>query len=82
MYGGSPYLDAAGRAVIDRQALHAALLAFEHPATGQPMVFTAPPPPDMVELITDLRRSPAETVAVQGTVPLARFGLAMPPADR
>ena len=75
MYGGSPYLDAAGRVIIDRQALHAALLAFEHPATAQPLVFTAPPPADVLELIADLRRSEAHPVAVQGTVPLARFGL-------
>jgi 23S rRNA pseudouridine1911/1915/1917 synthase len=31
---------------IERQALHAARLAFEHPVSGQPLEFNAPPPAD------------------------------------
>ena len=31
---------------LDGQALHAECLGFEHPATGERMTFTAPPPPD------------------------------------
>ncbi len=42
-------------ALMDRQALHAATLAFTHPITGEPMRFTAPLPPDMRRLITALR---------------------------
>jgi 23S rRNA pseudouridine1911/1915/1917 synthase len=38
-----------------RQALHAYLLAFEHPATGAPMRFEAPMPRDMAELIDGFR---------------------------
>ncbi|KAB0678035.1 RluA family pseudouridine synthase [Aureimonas leprariae] len=37
-----------------RQALHAALLAFEHPVTGERMRFEASPPADMRELIAAL----------------------------
>ncbi|WP_036221855.1 RluA family pseudouridine synthase [Maritalea myrionectae] len=35
---------------LNRQALHAALLGFEHPVTKEKMVFTAPLPKDMSEL--------------------------------
>jgi 23S rRNA pseudouridine1911/1915/1917 synthase len=38
-----------------RQALHAFLLAFEHPRTGEKMEFEAPMPDDMAELIEALR---------------------------
>ncbi len=34
-----------------RQALHAESLGFRHPVTGQPLQFSAPPPPDMAELL-------------------------------
>lgn len=35
---------------LGRQALHAALLGFEHPVTGEAVQFTAPLPPDMMRL--------------------------------
>jgi 23S rRNA pseudouridine1911/1915/1917 synthase len=38
-----------------RQALHAWLLGFTHPATGKPMRFEAPPPADMAALIAGFR---------------------------
>ena len=38
-----------------RQALHAFLLQFEHPGTGETMHFEAPPPADMERLIAALR---------------------------
>jgi 23S rRNA pseudouridine1911/1915/1917 synthase len=41
LYGGAP---AAG---LERQALHAFRLAFEHPATGQALEFHAPLPADL-----------------------------------
>jgi 23S rRNA pseudouridine1911/1915/1917 synthase len=41
LYGGAP---AAG---LNRQALHAFRLAFEHPVTGAALEFSAPLPPDM-----------------------------------
>ncbi|MCI5045200.1 MAG: RluA family pseudouridine synthase [Aquisalinus sp.] len=33
-----------------RQALHAAELGFDHPLTGEPLLFTTPPPVDFLEL--------------------------------
>ena len=38
-----------------RQALHAFLLAFEHPRTGEVMEFEAPMPDDMLELVEAFR---------------------------
>ena len=40
LYGGRPALG------MQRQALHAAHLAFKHPITGQPLRFDSAPPPD------------------------------------
>ena len=40
-----------------RQALHAARLEFSHPATGAPLVFEAPLPADLADLLGRLRRS-------------------------
>jgi len=37
-------------ATLGRQALHAAELGFEHPATGEEMFFEAPLPPDLANL--------------------------------
>jgi len=65
MYGGRALLasglDAALPAgsdelpIVVRQALHAATLAFRHPATERPMSFTAPFPPDMAAALAALR---------------------------
>ena len=56
MYGGRPPApDADGRRVIERQALHAAVLGFRHPTTLEPVEFTAPLPPDMAGLVAALR---------------------------
>ena len=51
----APPLGAMVRA-FPRQALHARLLAFHHPATGEAMRFEAPLPPDMAELVDGFRR--------------------------
>jgi 23S rRNA pseudouridine1911/1915/1917 synthase len=40
---------------LGRQALHASLLAFRHPATGEKMEFTAPMPDDMEKILEVLR---------------------------
>jgi 23S rRNA pseudouridine1911/1915/1917 synthase len=58
MYGGRPYLDSAGRVLIARQALHAAVLGFEHPVTGRRLEFTAALRGDMAALVGDLRAKP------------------------
>lgn len=49
--------DAARAAVAGfaRQALHAATLGFDHPATGEPLRFEAPPPADFAALLAALR---------------------------
>jgi len=41
-----------------RLALHAAELAFEHPADGRPLRFEAPRPADLAALLEKLRRRP------------------------
>jgi len=42
-------------ASFTRQALHARQLGLIHPATGEAMKWTVPPPQDMADLINDLR---------------------------
>ncbi|MCW5757641.1 MAG: RluA family pseudouridine synthase [Phycisphaeraceae bacterium] len=74
MYGGRAFELPAGER-IDRQMLHAALLAFEHPITGRPMVLTAPPRPDMLALIAHLRAHKSASTHPEGCVPLSRLGL-------
>jgi 23S rRNA pseudouridine1911/1915/1917 synthase len=49
---GKPLPDGSG---ARRIMLHAATLGFDHPATGERMRFTAPPPKDMDELVKRLR---------------------------
>lgn len=76
MYGGKPFVDADGRTVIDRQALHAALLGFTHPITEEPMEFVAPPRDELLGLIRLLReRAEVDPVEINGTIPMPRFGL-------
>jgi 23S rRNA pseudouridine1911/1915/1917 synthase len=50
---GRPLPDGSGAA---RVALHAAVLGFDHPATGKRPRWTAPLPPDMAALVERLRR--------------------------
>ena len=66
MYGGRPF-EAGGRAVIERQALHAAILAFDHPITGRRLRFTAPLRGDMAALIRHLRTGPVTRPDSPGT---------------
>ncbi len=75
MYGGRALMDTCGRTLIARQALHAALLSFEHPISGKPMTFVAPPPADFRASIEHLRSRGCVPVHVQGTVPMKRLGL-------
>ncbi len=63
VYGGgfktkASALDDACRdaiAALGRQALHAAVLGFEHPATGEELLFESPLPADMAALMQALR---------------------------
>ncbi len=43
--------------VLGRQALHAALLGFQHPVTGASLSFHSPLPGDMARLVDALRAS-------------------------
>jgi 23S rRNA pseudouridine1911/1915/1917 synthase len=45
----------AALAALDRQALHAAVLGFEHPATGEALRFESRPPKDFSRLVKALR---------------------------
>jgi 23S rRNA pseudouridine1911/1915/1917 synthase len=46
----------AALARLERQALHAAELAFVHPVSGKRMAFESPLPPDMATLVAALRK--------------------------
>lgn len=76
MYKGKPMHDLEGGLMLDKPALHAALLAFDHPMTDAPMAFVAPVRDD-VRRVIDLLREHANPRArfVEGTVPMARLGL-------
>jgi len=66
----------ADRVVIDRQALHASLLSFEHPMDPRPLTFTAPLPDDLRELIGALRARGYQAVDAPGsTLDLAALGI-------
>lgn len=67
VYGGRPRIPkGASEALIntirqfDRQALHAVMLKFEHPITGERLQFHAPVPDDMVKLTEALRQDALE----------------------
>lgn len=62
VYGGRPRLPAGASAALasqlggfSRQALHATVLRFNHPKSGDGLVFEAPMPLDMDELVTALQ---------------------------
>ncbi|KJU87037.1 ribosomal large subunit pseudouridine synthase D [Candidatus Magnetobacterium bavaricum] len=56
-YGRKTSLEFANRkVVIDRQMLHARVLGFVHPTTGQYMEFKSRLPKDMAEIIEQLKR--------------------------
>ena len=48
----------AAAKAFERQALHAAILGFNHPVTGKALRFEATPPADMTDLIAALRAMP------------------------
>ena len=49
----------AALSALGRQALHASVLGFEHPATGERLRFESAPPEDFSRLLKALRVSPA-----------------------
>ncbi|MBL4808519.1 MAG: RluA family pseudouridine synthase [Phycisphaerales bacterium] len=76
MYGGRPFLNADTTPMLDRQALHAALLEFSHPITEEPMKFIAPIRDEFLAVIEYLREhgSP-KSVEIQDTIEMSRIGL-------
>ncbi len=71
-YGGRPRVPAGAAPELiatlhafRRQALHASALRFEHPASGEPLVFTAPLPPDMHQLLAALAGSEAAATRIE-----------------
>jgi 23S rRNA pseudouridine1911/1915/1917 synthase len=50
---GRPFPDGSG---ATRAMLHAATLGFDHPATGERVRWTSPPPGDMRDLLQELKR--------------------------
>jgi 23S rRNA pseudouridine1911/1915/1917 synthase len=54
---GDPVYGAEGRYGLDRQFLHAARLAFEHPVTGQPLDVRSPLPRDLTAALERARGS-------------------------
>jgi 23S rRNA pseudouridine1911/1915/1917 synthase len=48
---GDPLYGVGGRYGLERQFLHAARLAFDHPATGEPLDVRSPLPPDLVQAL-------------------------------
>ena len=50
----APVREAVAAAGLKRQALHAAVLGFVHPVTGQALRFESPLPPDMAQLEANL----------------------------
>ena len=63
LYGGRTVIEPGflglppGPPLLSRQALHAARLALDHPASGERMEFAAPLPADMQEMLAALRAS-------------------------
>jgi 23S rRNA pseudouridine1911/1915/1917 synthase len=55
MYGGRPFHDAAGRELMDVQALHACTLGIRHPISDEAMIFTAPVRGELAPLLRELR---------------------------
>lgn len=59
---------------IGRQMLHAALLAFDHPVSGERLTFTAPLPDDMRALAAKLRTGSVQRLPEAGLVAGAGAG--------
>ncbi len=83
LYGGKHFSEAdlgiskeATRMVLDRQALHASWLSFEHPLTPRPLGFTAPLPDDFRIVVRALRSRGYTTVDPKGcTLDLGLLGI-------
>ncbi|MDO9022671.1 MAG: RluA family pseudouridine synthase [Deltaproteobacteria bacterium] len=66
---GRTVKDPAARAIaaaLGRQALHAEVLGFTHPVSGEALRFSAPPPADFAAALDALRALPLPAVATPG----------------
>ncbi len=71
------YPEAIG--ALEGQALHAHFLTFRHPATGEPMEFRVPMPPDMERAVAELRRRGPLPLGPRGPSPAGSGGRVPPP---
>ena len=55
---GDPQYGTAGQLGLERQFLHAARLAFEHPVTGAPIDVSSPLPEDLVAALAEAAGGP------------------------
>ena len=78
MYGGKPFTDERGTEIIVRQALHACVLGFRHPVSGEQLRFTAPLRGDIGELVTTLRRLSTDTQRPESPGATVELTQAMP----
>ena len=53
---GDPLYGSKNQPSVGRLMLHARRIEFTHPATGQPMVFEAPEPPEFLQEVEKLRK--------------------------
>lgn len=76
MYGGRPYMNTKHEPKLDRQALHAAYLSFDHPITNERLEFVAPLRDEFLDVVNDLRsRATVQTIEHNDTIELSRIGL-------
>ncbi len=76
MYKGKPIHNLDGEVMLDKPALHAALLAFDHPMSGESLAFIAPVRSDVRNVLEFLRtEGNPRAHFVPGTVPMERLGL-------
>lgn len=76
MYGGRVFEFPDGSSPVERQALHAVLLAFEHPIGGDPVVCVSRPREEIVRLVGWLRGAGrSQPSHSEGVVPMVRYGL-------
>ncbi|MDF1810000.1 MAG: RluA family pseudouridine synthase [Phycisphaerales bacterium] len=76
MYKGKSFVNSEGQTLLDRQALHAALLAFDHPMSDDPIRFIAPLRDEFASLIAHLRKiGQPQIVEVLGVVSMRSLGL-------
>lgn len=76
MYGGRPYFDSEHQPILDRQALHAAYLSFDHPISNERLEFVAPLRDEFLKVVNDLRsRGTVQTIEHADTIEMSRIGL-------